>query len=83
MTDEKLKSRCDAAVTSAALLMHTDGASLSMILDRLLTYSLAQMCAVDGSPKTAANLRIMADKIDRGAFHRVTGENHANNGVRH
>jgi hypothetical protein len=49
-------------------------ASISIVFDRLLTYAAAQACTMEGSPRTAEVFRRLADNIERGAFHSVTGE---------
>ncbi|TYR32087.1 hypothetical protein FY036_13460 [Mesorhizobium microcysteis] len=81
--EERKKAACDMIVERAALMMVQEvNAPFSMILDRLLTYAAAQACVNDGSPHTAAAFRVVADKIEAGLFHSVTGEN-AGNSARH
>lgn len=73
--DARKKALCDDIIHRAALMMINEvKAPMGMMLDRLLTYSAAQACTTDGSPKTAEALREMAAKIDAGLFHRITGE---------
>lgn len=83
LPESELKSFCDKLVEIAAEGMEAAGAPISMIIDRLMTYTAAQMCTIDGSPKTAGTFRDLAEKIDGGMFHRITGEGVNNTGVRH
>ena len=72
------KSQCDQLVARAAQVMVEQvGASVPMILDRMMTYCAAQACCIDGSPKTAAAFHILAARIEAGAFHSITGEDGA------
>ncbi|QDM19226.1 hypothetical protein [Tardiphaga sp. vice278] len=73
-TSEQMKSNCDTMITGIVAELHTAGAPIEMILDRILTFAAAQACTIDGSPKTAKNFRIIANKIEGGLFHKVTGE---------
>lgn len=73
---EVSRQACDKLIDVAVDTMATQaGASLEMILDRLLTYSAASVCSIEGSPRAAEVFRTIADQIDAGLFHRVTGEN--------
>lgn len=73
--DEAKKRLCDSIIHRAATLMIAEvGAPMPMMLDRILTYTAAQACAIDGSPHTAKAFRELADKIEGGIFHSVTGE---------
>jgi len=83
LPEPKLKSFCDNLVVMAAEGMEAAGAPIGMILDRLMTYTAAQMCSVDGSPATAKIFRDLAEQIDGGLFHRITGEGVNNSGARH
>lgn len=66
---------CDLVVERAAHVMQNEGhAPVPMIIDRLITYSVAQACASDGSAATAAMLRAVAAKVEGGLFHSITGE---------
>lgn len=59
----------DEIVTRAARLMVTEaGADIGMALDRLLTYSAAQVTSMDGKAEAAALFRHIADQIEGGAF---------------
>lgn len=72
---EDRKHQCDQIIYRAARMMvEGNGASIEMMLDRMLTFAAAQACRVDGSPKTAAAFRLYADRIEAGLFHSVTGE---------
>jgi hypothetical protein len=73
--EERQKAFCDLVISRATDLMATEGgAPVPMILDRLLTYATAQAAVLDGSAKTATALRTVADKIEAGLFHSITGE---------
>lgn len=83
MDGPEMKAVCDRLVELAAESMQEAGAPLAMIIDRLVTYGVAQMVAVDGSEITARNFHMIAEKIGAGAFAQVTGENAQRSGVRH
>ncbi|PZX18757.1 hypothetical protein LX81_00450 [Palleronia aestuarii] len=68
MTDHEAKSLCDTIVARAATMMQESGASVPMILDRLLTYSAAQAYFDIGPEQTAELFRRTADNIEGGAF---------------
>lgn len=73
---EDKELQCDQIIYRAAQIMvEKNGASIDMMLDRMLTYAAAQACSIDGSPKTAATFRLLADRIESGVFHSLTGEN--------
>ena len=81
--EERKKALCDTIITRAATMMIAEvGASMPMMLDRMLTYAAAQACSIDGSPRTAAVFRDLANNIEGGLFHSVTGEN-GQGGSRH
>jgi hypothetical protein len=67
MTDETTRKFCDLTVTRAAELMHEQGASVPMILDRMLTYSAAQASVMDADG-AARMFRHVADQIEAGKF---------------
>ncbi|WP_252911680.1 hypothetical protein [Aliihoeflea aestuarii] len=73
--EERRRATCDLILTRAAQLMVDEAeAPVGMVLDRLLTYAAAQACTIDGSPTTARNFRLLADRIEAGIFHSLTGE---------
>lgn len=73
MTDEITRKFCDLTLSRATELMHEEGASVPLILDRLLTYSAAQSCVVDADG--AANMfRHIADQIEAGKFAHLEGK---------
>ena len=73
--EERQKALCDTIITRAAHMMIDEvKAPMPMMLDRLLTYAAAQACSIEGSPKTAAVFRRLADNIEAGIFHSITGE---------
>jgi len=59
---------CDRLVMTATEAMVAEGASISMALDRLLTYAAAQAVRLDGSEATATHFRLFADTIEGGMF---------------
>lgn len=75
MDDNKLKAiskASDEIIAQAAHLVITEaGASMEMLLDRLLTYSAAQAVHVSGNEHTAATFRLMADRIEGGIFAKI------------
>lgn len=72
---ERLKTLSDEVVSRAAhMIVDEVGAPMPMMIDRMITYAAAQACKIDGSANTAALFREVADKIDAGLFHSVTGE---------
>lgn len=74
--DERKKALCDEIMHRAgAMMIEEVGAPMGMMLDRVLTFAAAHACSIEGSPKTATVFRELADKIERGLFHSVTGEN--------
>lgn len=69
---------CDEIIERAArMIVDEIGACSTVMIDRMLTYAAAQACVQSGSPATARAFRTMADNIDAGCFHSVTGEKHA------
>ena len=69
------RALCDEIVARAAHMMVTEAqADISTALDRLLTYSAAQVVSIDGSAKAAALFRHIADQIEAGAFAHLEGK---------
>jgi hypothetical protein len=54
---------CDRLVETAAEGMEAAGAPLGMIVERIVTYGVAHMVALDGSEVTASNLHMMAERV--------------------
>lgn len=70
-----LRAACDLVIErSATMLVEELGAPIEMMLDRMLTYAGAQACVQQGSPTAAKVFRQLADRIEAGIFHVVTGE---------
>ena len=46
--DQELRARCDLTISRAAEMMVADGASLEMIIDRIVTYATAQCLSTFG-----------------------------------
>jgi hypothetical protein len=72
--ERERKALCELTVERAVALMVESGASAEMIVDRMLTWSIAQACLAIGSQEAAAMLRTAAEKTEAGLFHKVTGE---------
>ena len=69
------RDACDKLLHLAAeTMIKQAGASVEMVIDRLVTYSAAQICSIEGSKRAAEVFRDVADKIDAGLFNRITGE---------
>tara|TARA_R110000823_G_scaffold42562_2_gene111400 strand:+ start:356 stop:604 length:249 start_codon:yes stop_codon:yes gene_type:complete len=70
MTDEEKRTRkaCDLIVHRSAKQMLGKGASIGMVLDRLLTFSAGQACKTDGAFYAAQAFRSIADQIEGGVF---------------
>lgn len=66
---------CDKAVDFAArLMMEKYGIEFDIVIDRMLTFCAAHMCLRDSSMMAAEHFRDIADKLDAGMFHHITGE---------
>ncbi|WP_024588151.1 hypothetical protein [Aliihoeflea sp. 2WW] len=82
--EERRRAACDLILERATKMMVDEAeAPVAMVLDRLLTYAAAQACKIDGSPLTAKNFRMLADRIEAGIFHSITGEGREGGGARH
>lgn len=69
---KEIAAFCDGITHRAATIMIEEGgASLEMVIDRLLTFAAAQAVSIDGSKNTAVAFRQLADRIDEGVFARV------------
>jgi hypothetical protein len=69
------RQACDKLLELATETMVIQaGAPVEMVIDRLVTYAAAQICSIEGSKRAAEVFRDVADKIDAGLFHRITGE---------
>lgn len=62
------RKACDQIVHRSAELILAQGASIGLVLDRLLTFSAGQACKVDGAFQTAQAFRSIADQIEDGLF---------------
>lgn len=81
--EEQRKAVCDQLIERAAeMMVEGAGAPIEMMIDRMLTYAAAQACTLQGSPATARTFRRLADNIEAGCFHRITGEG-SPHGARH
>ena len=72
MTNDETLSACNTTVQRAAHLMVNDfGADAEMVLDRFLTYSIAQMVLLEGPITAAEHLRDFADRVENGAMDKI------------
>lgn len=60
--------RCDQLISECVETMVAEGASLEVVLDRILTFAAGQACALDGAFNSAAVFRSIADQIEGGLF---------------
>lgn len=68
---EDVKRQCDQIIYRAARLMvEGNGASVPLMLDRLLSFAAAQATATDGKMRAAEAFREMACRIEAGATER-------------
>jgi hypothetical protein len=73
--DEQKAALCDMMIDKTArLLVEEHGVPIVVLLDRLLTFAGAHAANTQGSPNAAKVFRQLADRIDAGIFHVVTGE---------
>lgn len=82
MSDEaKKKIACDTIIERAAFMMVGEvGASIPMMIDRMLTYAAAQAATLEGSTVTAQHFRRFAEQIEGGLFWSITGEDRPSGG---
>lgn len=69
--EDNPRALCDLVLEGAAGVMQASGASVPMILDRMLTYAAAQAVAGAGSAATAEMFRQVAANIEGGALARI------------
>jgi hypothetical protein len=65
------KAFCDLTVERASTLMLESGAEIPMIVDRLITYGVAQVVAAYGKDEAITMLRGALDAIERGVFDKL------------
>lgn len=69
------QATCDKLIEiTTETMVKEAGAPVEMVIDRLVTYAAAQIASWEGSDRAAAVFRDVADKIDAGLFHKITGE---------
>ena len=81
MTDDLVHQRkvfCDLTTERAASLMSESGADVPMIVDRLVTYGVAQVVMSFGKDEAITMLRGALDAVERGDFDRLAGPTPAN-----
>ncbi|RJE83644.1 hypothetical protein [Paracoccus onubensis] len=72
MTDDREKAACDRAIAKAAKLMvGSIGASHEMMLDRLLTFTAAQMVSITGKAEAVEAFQQCAKAVEGGIFDRL------------
>jgi hypothetical protein len=68
-TETSRRQACDAIVARAAELMVEDmGAPLPMVIDRMLTFAIAQAVCIEGVEATGEAVRQMQAALDSGTF---------------
>ena len=72
--DAELRRYCDEFVVNAARVMLERGATIPMVLDRMLTFAAAQSVSIEGTPATARAFRTMAENVESGIFARFDPE---------
>lgn len=66
------KGACEDIITGAARLMvHEIGVTVPEMVNRMLTFSAAQICKNFGRTAASATFRQIADQIDSGALEAV------------
>lgn len=73
-SDEELarRMRCDAVLERAAEMMGAEvGASPEMIIDRIMTFGVAQMVHLAGKAHTIATLRRVVEQVEHGVFNHL------------
>lgn len=81
--EKRQRAMADEIIHRAGEMVVKDvGASVPMMLDRMLTYVGAHSCKIAGSIETAKMFREIADKVEGGLFHSLTGEK-TNSAERH
>lgn len=79
--DEAKKIACDTILERAAVMMVAEvGASIPLMIDRMLTYAAAQAATLEGSAVTAEHFRLFAKQIEGGLFWSITGEDQPGGG---
>lgn len=81
--EERTRRRIDRALTNAARDAIDGGASLGMVIDRVLTFAGAHAVMSDGSAAAAAAFRHVADVIEAGAFAHIEHGDAATGGTKH
>jgi hypothetical protein len=70
--NEQKKAACDVIVERAAEMMFSEvAAPIEMIIDRLVTYAVAQMVLIDGKHGAASVCKTVALQVEAGAFDSV------------
>lgn len=74
MNDDNLRHNCDTGITALARLLMESGAPGEMVLDRMLTFAGAHAVVWTGAPEAARAFRLMAERIEAGAFVKIEAE---------
>lgn len=72
--DDNAKAFCNQVIERAVEMMAQAKASMELIVDRLLTYAIAQIVTLHGNARAAEILHEIADNVEAGKFRMVTGE---------
>ena len=81
--DPEIARVCDKLTATAAAEMKAHGASVPLILDRLLTYCAATDVMVAGSRQAARTFRAVASDIEARTMAAFEGEMPSSGSVRH
>lgn len=74
--EKRQRALADEIIHRAGKMVVDDaGASVPLLLDRMLTFVGAHSCKIAGSAETAKMFREIADRVEGGLFHSLTGEN--------
>ncbi|WDR00883.1 hypothetical protein PSC71_09160 [Devosia sp. J2-20] len=68
-SQKRVKQMCDLMVERATTMMANEaGAPVEMIVDRLLTFAIAQMASTYGRQEALNMLRFASDQVKAGKF---------------
>lgn len=74
LAESRAKEACDVILYRAATMMVEEvGAPVEMVLDRLLTYAVAQTVASHGKDEALRMLDVARSAIDDGTFNHLVG----------
>ena len=73
-TADEQRRFCQQVATRSIHLMLDAGVPMTVALDIMFTAAGAQAALAHGSDELARQLRLMADRVESGVFHQLTGE---------